>query len=60
MSLLDVAKDFLCGCVCGWVQVVVMQPFEIVKVRLINQSYFNPEYKGIWDCFSKIRNQEGY
>lgn len=55
MTILDVAKDFLCGCVSGWTQVIVMQPFEIVKVRLINQSSTNPEYSGIFDCFRKIR-----
>lgn len=55
MSLVDIGKDFICGCVCGWVQVCVMQPFEIVKVRLINQSFVNPEYKGIFDCFKKIK-----
>lgn len=60
MTIVDVAKDFLCGCVSGWTQVVVMQPFEIVKVRLINQSSSNPEYKGIFDCFRKIRKEEGY
>ena len=42
MSYLDVLKDFACGCVSGWTQVIVMQPFEIVKVRLVNQSTKNP------------------
>jgi hypothetical protein len=36
-----------------------MQPFEIVKVRLINQSLLHPEYNGIIDCFKKIRKEEG-
>lgn len=36
-----------------------MQPFEIVKVRLINQSLRNPEYHGIVDCFRKIHKEEG-
>lgn len=57
MPYIDIVKDFICGCVCGWVQVIVMQPFEIVKVRLINQTLSNPEYKGIFDCFRKIRKQ---
>jgi len=55
MTLTDVIKDFFCGCVSGWTQVVVMQPFEIVKVRLINQSSAAPEYSGIVDCFTKIK-----
>lgn len=42
MNLKDSMKDFICGCVSGWTQVFVMQPFEIVKVRLVNQSYFCP------------------
>ena len=55
MSLLDIAKDFFCGCVSGWAQVIVQQPFELVKARLVNQSSKNPEYFGIADCFKKIR-----
>lgn len=42
MPIVDIATDVICGCVCGWMQVFVMQPFEIVKVRLINQSFANP------------------
>jgi hypothetical protein len=57
--VIDILKDFFSGCVSGWVQVLVMQPFEIVKVRLINQSLLNPEYNGIVDCFSKIYREEG-
>lgn len=59
MSSQDILKDFACGCVSGWTQVVVMQPFEIVKVRLVNQSSENPEYKGMRDCFKKIFIEEG-
>ena len=59
MVLLDIAKDFFCGCVSGWTQVIVQQPFELVKARLVNQSSKNPEYKGIIDCFRKIRVEEG-
>jgi hypothetical protein len=58
-EVLDTLKDFFSGCVSGWVQVLVMQPFEIVKVRLINQSLHNPEYHGIIDCFRKIYREEG-
>lgn len=53
-ELVDISKDFFSGCFSGWVQVIVMQPFEIVKVRLINQSLHAPYYKGIIDCFTKI------
>jgi hypothetical protein len=56
MTLSDILKDFLCGWTSGITQVFVMQPFEIVKVRLINQSFQDSYYKGIIDCFRKIRN----
>ena len=59
MVLLDIAKDFFCGCVSGWAQVIVQQPFELIKARLVNQSSKNPEYSGIIDCFKKIRQEEG-
>lgn len=59
MVISDSLKDFACGCASGWTQVFVMQPFEIVKVRLINQSLKNSYYTGIFDCFKKIRSEEG-
>lgn len=52
-------RGFVCGTISGWAQVFVMQPFEIIKVRLVNQSLFNPEYKGIVDCFKRILKEEG-
>jgi hypothetical protein len=42
MTVLDILKDFISGCVSGWAQVFVMQPFETIKVRLINQSTTKP------------------
>jgi solute carrier family 25 carnitine/acylcarnitine transporter 20/29 len=56
---LDLFRGFVCGTVSGWAQVFVMQPFEIIKVRLVNQSLINPQYKGIVDCFHQIRKNEG-
>lgn len=44
----------------GWSQVVVMQPFEIIKVRLQTQSPTNKLYNGIADCLSKIIKNEGF
>lgn len=52
-------RGFVCGTISGWAQVFVMQPFEIIKVRLVNQSLFNPEYKGIIHCFQRILKEEG-
>lgn len=58
--MIDTALDFLCGCFSGLSQVFFMQPFELVKVRLINQSLKNPEYNGIFDCFRKVTKEEGF
>lgn len=38
----------------GWSQVFVMQPFEIIKVRLQTQPKDAKIYNGIIDCLSKI------
>jgi hypothetical protein len=35
-------RGFVCGTVAGFMQVFVMQPFEIIKVRLVNQSLRKP------------------
>lgn len=30
-------KDMLAGFFSGWIQVLIMQPFELVKIRLQSQ-----------------------
>lgn len=45
--------------VVGWSQVFVMQPFEIIKVRLQTQDVKNKQYNGIVDCLKKIVTTEG-
>ena len=55
----ELFRGFVGGAVAGWAQVFVMQPFEIIKVRLVNQSLLNPQYMGIRDCFSRILKEEG-
>lgn len=52
-------KDIISGFVSGWCQVIIMQPFEIVKVRLQTQSTTNPYYNGMIDAFKKIGKEEG-
>lgn len=52
-------KDIISGFVSGWCQVIIMQPFEIVKVRLQTQSATNPYYNGMVDAFKKIAKEEG-
>ena len=42
-----------------WSQVFVMQPFELIKVRLQTQSKQAPQYSGILDCLGKIIKNEG-
>ncbi len=60
MSLAEYGVEFLCGLCSGWAQVLTMQPFEIIKVRLANQSLFNPIYRGMVDCFRRILVEEGF
>ena len=53
-------KDIVSGFISGWAQVILMQPFEIVKVRLQTQSASSgAHYNGMVDCFKKITLQEG-
>ena len=40
-------------------QVVVMMPFDIIKVRLQTQPQKAPLYTGIIDCLKKIIKREG-
>lgn len=56
---LNVILNFICGWGSGVVEVFVMQPFEMVKVRLINQSHHEKHYNGIIDCIQKIYLREG-
>lgn len=53
------AKELAAGCFGGMIQVLVGQPFDIVKVRLQTQSAVNPQYSGVVDCASKILRSEG-
>jgi solute carrier family 25 (mitochondrial carnitine/acylcarnitine transporter), member 20/29 len=41
----EVAKDLFAGSMGGVAQVLTGQPFDIVKVRMQNQSISNPMYK---------------
>ena len=52
-------KDIAAGFISGWFQVLIMQPFEIVKIRLQTQTPANPYYNGMIDCFKKIAKDEG-
>ena len=56
---MELLRGFVGGAIAGWAQVFVMQPFEIIKVRLVNQSLFNPQYLGIRHCATRIFREEG-
>jgi solute carrier family 25 carnitine/acylcarnitine transporter 20/29 len=58
-SLLTV-KDFFAGTIAGILQVLVGQPFDIIKVRLQAQSPTVPIYKNPMDCARKIYVEEGF
>ncbi|GAA6061338.1 hypothetical protein JCM10212_003228 [Sporobolomyces blumeae] len=51
-----VAKELLAGTVAGWAQVLVGQPFDIVKVRL---QAGNVQYAGAVDCARQLVKNEG-
>ncbi|KAF2166182.1 hypothetical protein M409DRAFT_55051 [Zasmidium cellare ATCC 36951] len=52
---LKVVKDLFSGAVGGVAQVLIGQPFDIVKVRLQTTT----QYKGALDCASQILKNEG-
>ncbi len=52
-------KDFFAGLCSGWAQVIIMMPFDIVKIRLQTQDEKNPRYSGAMDCLKKIVAEEG-
>ena len=57
MPLNDATKDILAGTTGGVAQVLVGQPFDIVKVRV--QTAPHGTYSGILDCVSHILRDEG-
>lgn len=53
-------KDFFAGLCSGWAQVVIMQPFDTVKVRIVKDSKeIVKRYTGIFDCLKTIIKEEG-
>jgi len=52
-------NEFIAGCVGGMVQVLIGQPFDIVKVRLQAGNSSQKVYNSAWDCFRKIIKHEG-
>lgn len=51
--------EFVAGCMGGFAQVMIGQPFDIVKVRLQTQKPGETTYTGAVDCFKKIIQNEG-
>ena len=56
-SPLEVAKDFFCGCVSGWGQVVSMLPFENIKIKM--QARPEEYNKGYIHAITTTVKQEG-
>ena len=52
--------NFVCGSLGGIGQVIVGQPFDIVKIRLQNQSLTKPVYDSAIQCASVILRKEGF
>ena len=52
-------KDFVAGTIAGVLQVIVGQPFDIIKVRIQAQSRKDPIYNNMFDCAKKIYQKEG-
>jgi solute carrier family 25 carnitine/acylcarnitine transporter 20/29 len=52
-------SEFIAGCMGGFAQVVIGQPFDIVKVRLQTQKVGETIYTGAFDCLKKIVKHEG-
>lgn len=51
--------EFCTGWLGGISQIMVGQPFDIIKVRLQSQDQLNPEFKSTGDCFKQIIRKEG-
>jgi len=51
--------EFIAGCMGGFAQVMIGQPFDIVKVRLQTQKAGEQLYTGAVDCLKKIVKNEG-
>ena len=51
--------EFVAGCMGGFAQVIIGQPFDIVKVRLQTQKPGEAIYSGASDCLAKIVKNEG-
>lgn len=52
-------NEFIAGCIGGFTQVGIGQPFDIVKVRLQTQKVGEALYTGAVDCLQKIVKHEG-
>lgn len=52
------ALDFFAGCVGGCAGVVVGHPFDTIKVKIQTQNFTKTQYKGAFDCFTKVVKNE--
>jgi solute carrier family 25 carnitine/acylcarnitine transporter 20/29 len=52
-------QTFAAGSLAGIAQVIVGQPFDTVKVRIVTQSRANPVYSSALECARSIKHTEG-
>ena len=52
--------SFVSGALAGFAQVFVMQPFEIIKLRQVNEQQGSVKYKGFSRAFKTILTEEGF
>jgi hypothetical protein len=56
----DDVISFISGSLAGVAQVFVMQPFETIKVRQVNEHDDSVKYRGFRGAFKTILREEGF
>jgi hypothetical protein len=51
--------SFVAGASCGFMNVVLNQPLDVVKTKLQNQSQNAPQYRGMFHCMKVTVGQHG-
>ena len=52
--------SFVSGALSGFAQVFVMQPFEMIKLRQVNEHQGSVKYHGFTRAFGSILKEEGF
>lgn len=59
-TFVDDLKGFVSGAISGCAQVFVMQPFEKIKLRQVNEDDGSVKYRGFVKSFRTIWKEEGF